>query len=281
MPTGKETCGWCMMLASRGFAYTSASAAAAGSHEGCDCLVVPGTAETRVAGYEPEAMAERWGECVSCVDGEWLTRLARAEWDAMPAALRAKWASGKVDRKTEEAIESLGRWRVEPLGLGKAADDEAAFGRYRAHRLVREAMREVERRDPAWAYRGEAGGVTKERGAKPWKKEEDVADILAGSGFNVHFVKEPKDRKVYDALLNGIPWEFKIPEAFNDKTVKNQFKKALGKGTGNLLLSNVKNEATAEEMVSAVEEVISSHEFEEIECVLFVGRDGEIRIIKR
>lgn len=280
MPTGRETCGWCMMLASRGFAFTSAAAASAGSHEGCDCVVVPGTPETRVEGYDHEGMAERWQQCVECVDGEWLTRQARAEWDAMDEAERAKWA-GKAGRKTREAIESLGEERSKELGLGEAASEEAAFKRYRAHRLAREAMEEVERRDPAWAYRGKHGLVTKQQGAKPWKKEEDAASILVRNGFNVHFVKEPKDVKIYDAFLNGVSWEFKIPEGFNDKTVKNQFKKAIGKGTGSLLLSNLVNGATCDEMVHAIDEMMASQEFGEIRRVLFVDRSGEIRAFKR
>lgn len=60
VPTGRETCGFCVMLASRGFAYTTRQDAGdAGArynafHYHCDCVVVPGNEGTRVKGYDPE-----------------------------------------------------------------------------------------------------------------------------------------------------------------------------------------------------------------------------------
>lgn len=45
VPTGRETCGWCIMLASRGPVYKTAESAGGGDmlgwHTGCDCHVVP------------------------------------------------------------------------------------------------------------------------------------------------------------------------------------------------------------------------------------------------
>lgn len=45
VPTGRETCGWCLMLASRGPVYRSAESAGGGDmlswHTGCDCHIVP------------------------------------------------------------------------------------------------------------------------------------------------------------------------------------------------------------------------------------------------
>lgn len=64
VPTGRETCGYCFMLASRGFEYVSEDTAKAGSHVGCDCIVVPGKhGRTEVEGYDPAALHERWREC--------------------------------------------------------------------------------------------------------------------------------------------------------------------------------------------------------------------------
>lgn len=44
VPSGLTTCKWCVMLASRGFAYTSDEAAGQGIefHDNCDCVIVPG-----------------------------------------------------------------------------------------------------------------------------------------------------------------------------------------------------------------------------------------------
>lgn len=60
VPTGRETCGFCLMLASRGFAYaTRRSAGDIGGmfnyyHDRCDCRVVAGNSETRIEGYDPD-----------------------------------------------------------------------------------------------------------------------------------------------------------------------------------------------------------------------------------
>lgn len=61
VPTGRETCGFCVMLASRGFAYTSKEEAGAVPfawynrfHFHCDCRVVAGNEGTTVPGYNPE-----------------------------------------------------------------------------------------------------------------------------------------------------------------------------------------------------------------------------------
>lgn len=60
VPTGKETCGFCLMLASRGFDYKSRKSAGDMGfgfnrfHEHCDCRVVAGDASTTVEGYDPD-----------------------------------------------------------------------------------------------------------------------------------------------------------------------------------------------------------------------------------
>lgn len=52
VPQGSETCGWCIMLASRGFVYHSEHTAH-GYHENCDCLPMPSTkADTVIDGYD-------------------------------------------------------------------------------------------------------------------------------------------------------------------------------------------------------------------------------------
>lgn len=59
VPTGAETCRFCIMLASRGFVY--ANAATAGEfdhyHPKCDCRIVPGFGdEPKVEGYDVEEL---------------------------------------------------------------------------------------------------------------------------------------------------------------------------------------------------------------------------------
>lgn len=72
VPTGTETCGFCLMLASRGFVYHSAKNAGSDElhgdmagkeghyHANCDCRIVPGFTGMEVQGYDPDALYERW-----------------------------------------------------------------------------------------------------------------------------------------------------------------------------------------------------------------------------
>lgn len=57
VPAGK-CCAWCAMIASRGFAYTSAMTAHASTHSGCDCEICPSWGNERQAaileGYDPD-----------------------------------------------------------------------------------------------------------------------------------------------------------------------------------------------------------------------------------
>lgn len=68
VPTGMETCDWCIMLASRGFVYHSEADADAGSHVGCDCVTCPGFGgdktrdPTQIEGYDPNELYVLWYE---------------------------------------------------------------------------------------------------------------------------------------------------------------------------------------------------------------------------
>ena len=54
VPTGDETCEFCIMLASRGFVYGSAELASH-SHANCDCRIIPGWGrESKVEGYSAD-----------------------------------------------------------------------------------------------------------------------------------------------------------------------------------------------------------------------------------
>lgn len=86
VPTGRETCGYCFMLASRGFDYVSEDTAKAGSHVGCDCIVVPGKGgRTEIDGYHPEELYERWLECKEAAESTRYTDVIKEvetrDWD--------------------------------------------------------------------------------------------------------------------------------------------------------------------------------------------------------
>ena len=101
--------------------------------------------------------------------------------------------------------------------------------------------------------------------------------------LNVHFIKEVNRDgvKTADAYLNGEVWEFKVLEAHNVKTVKNQMKKPLGKGTGRLLISCTENMADAAEVAGGVESMFERGEFMGIAVVMVMSAGGRIARMMR
>ena len=71
VPTGLETCAFCFMLASRGFAYKSEKSASGDHdyHDNCNCIAVPGfegkdgNPRVKIDGYDPETMYQNWLSC--------------------------------------------------------------------------------------------------------------------------------------------------------------------------------------------------------------------------
>ena len=65
VPTGSETCDFCLMLASRGFVYNSQSTASMGHvHSGCDCRIVAGWGGMEVGEYDPRSIYDRWQDAI-------------------------------------------------------------------------------------------------------------------------------------------------------------------------------------------------------------------------
>lgn len=102
VPTGRETCGFCLMLASRGFAYRSRQLAGDIGrsfntyHDRCDCRVIAGTEDTAVEGYDPDALFEVYAECraeaVQGARGTW-AELAEAGETDKPYS---KWLTDRI-----------------------------------------------------------------------------------------------------------------------------------------------------------------------------------------
>lgn len=62
VPTGTETCPFCIMLASRGFVYHSKESAGSLNHfhANCDCRVIPGFKGMEVDGYNPKKYYDQY-----------------------------------------------------------------------------------------------------------------------------------------------------------------------------------------------------------------------------
>ena len=74
VPTGAETCDFCLMLASRGFVYSSEATAGAIKldhyHSGCNCRVVCQWEDGGVEDYDTDAIYDRWQDTIDALAAE-------------------------------------------------------------------------------------------------------------------------------------------------------------------------------------------------------------------
>lgn len=74
VPTGAETCDFCLMLASRGFVYSSEMSAGGVKldhyHSGCLCRVVAGWDGDDVEGYDTDEIYKRWQSSIDAIAEE-------------------------------------------------------------------------------------------------------------------------------------------------------------------------------------------------------------------
>ena len=74
VPTGDETCDFCLMLASRGFVYSSEATAGAVKldhyHSGCSCRVICQWDDGGVEDYDTKAIYGRWQDSINALAEE-------------------------------------------------------------------------------------------------------------------------------------------------------------------------------------------------------------------
>lgn len=104
VPTGTHTCGFCIMLASRGFVYgTRERAGDYGGpynafHRHCDCTVYPGDESTEVEGYDPDAMYDAYANARKTAGtGDWHAIVAELNTRDAGWAYHGKVPSYRVD----------------------------------------------------------------------------------------------------------------------------------------------------------------------------------------
>ena len=131
VPSGSETCGFCLMLASFGFRYTTEEAAGH-AHTNCDCRVVPNFGKASVEGYSADGMYSRYQDVLETLGGR---DGIRAEWDALP----------KEER--EAYIASHGK------------KEGAAFQKW----LNKRVAQEIETRDTGWFLTGRVPAPDQEK----------------------------------------------------------------------------------------------------------------------
>lgn len=106
VPTGIETCDFCLMLASRGFVYHT-EAAASHAHGGCDCRIVPSWKSHEVEGYDPEAIYDQWQDAINAKAAERAERNGTSEAGELRKIMDAYGAAAaKAKRRTRPSTEN-------------------------------------------------------------------------------------------------------------------------------------------------------------------------------
>lgn len=288
VPTG-PSCGFCIMLASRGFVYASKESAGwqAGFnrfHDNCNCRVVAGYEGLEVEGYDYKGMYKRYKQCRETVGD---TDQLQMEWDALTPEERDKYGRGERVIPLSEDSEEDAKLKKK---LGAQAD---GFNDYVAHRICQE----MDTRDREWLYSGkELPEPGREAGAKPKKKESDTADRLQTNGYRVFFRKPTGKGRTSDIyLVSGndeapieTKWEIKQPIGNNDKktigknTIDHQFEDAIGQSRNLVLDVTVVASypgISHEDMIAEAERLLLGKYSDDFDQVMVVN-GNEIRKLK-
>ena len=210
VPQG-PSCGFCIMLASRGFVYASKESAGQFKrfHDDCDCRIVAGMPGTTVEGYTPEEMYDRYKQCRDAI------------------------TNGEVGSKNPV-------WRdweqLTPEEQNQYADDTGGdpYNNYLAHRI----SQEMDTRDRQWLYDGSIPQFELEDGAEPSSREKDTAKRLAEHGYKSRFrpTRDLEMKRTSDVyFVSGkqgkeilVEWDFKGVEGNGSQTIYHQFEEAAG-----------------------------------------------------
>lgn len=253
VPTGRETCAFCFILASRGFDYGSEYAAGGKGnkyHPNCDCIIVPGfhsdtgiNEDTQIQGYKPSEMRKRYQKCY-------------------------------------DAINPNGTWE-EVFELWKNSGSEDTWGKFKTKALVKE----INTRDWKWVWNGTPAKIDKsiigEKGYDNLEAHEKATwEILAkkhGLGFQI-LPERSKEPASIDATYRGVLWELKNPKS-GKHAVEDRIKDACGKwdklglsSSPKIILSN--SESTRDDW-DVFQEAIRRCRHYGADELIFVSHDGE------
>lgn len=204
-------CGWCVMLGSLGFNYSSSGTAGVSRHDHCKCAVAVDfdTANPKLEGYDPDALYDAYKDARD-------TALPDAErrWDAM------------TDEQREE-------YRARPRG--KRGSMSAAKDRFKRRAIVDE----MNRRDRAWLQDPKTPVEWKALdGATPTPEEIGTARALGAHGYRVEFrpTQDFEMKRTSDVFrVHGksgaekrLAVEFRRPTGGGSQTVFHQYEEAAG-----------------------------------------------------
>lgn len=219
VPSGAETCSFCLMLASRGFVYRSEKSAAGKyhGHPGCDCRIVPGFDGMDVEGYDTGELYRRYLDDVE-------TGMLKPKGSGGRSG-RKKWTSAQFEGYGDfakyvneaESIEDLQRrCEVAAAEWGKTTLKKDRWSELRRSVMVKRAHLDD---------RG-FGAIYEKPRASLEPHEKKGVDWLVKNGIRPTVKQEdPTAPANIDFEIDGQPWEMKnVTNA--DSSVSNQLARA-------------------------------------------------------
>lgn len=234
VPAGRETCGKCIMLASRGFVYHSAEAASH-FHQHCDCRVVQGYDGMTVEGYDPEALYRVW------------RRLEGAEVIA-----KDLYQGGPVSINRE--AEKLDKALAKEWAAHKAIDSSAKAYRDTYGRFVESQSM--------------SGAITIEDFTRIEGKELQLGRWLSGIGWDVGYrnpdLAYQRGDKTSDLFLNGLRYEAKRIASSNPKKIGTRINEKLDLQGPRFIIDLSCSEMSREEAEAKIAWLLEDPRIEEV-----------------
>lgn len=173
-------CGFCVMLGSNGWMYSSEQAVLRSRHTNCTCTPVADfdTRNPHLEGYDPEWMREAYARCHDTVIDE-----VNRQWDAMSPEERKRYKRGKTDFERNMVVAEMNRRDREWLRTGERPT--------------------IKWKKPRDEFMGTAEG----------KRDAWAIETLSENGFAITAREEdaPEGYSNIDLLIGVQVWELKSP----------------------------------------------------------------------
>lgn len=274
VPSGAETCSFCIMLASRGFAYHSQKSAEGKyhGHAGCDCRIVPGFNGMDVEGYDTAELYQKYlddveGQTVRCKTGGGKPK--KRKWDSTEFE-----SYGDFTRYVKEAdsIEELQRrCEIASSEWSKTTLSKDKWGELRRTVMVKRAQLD----DQGF------GAIYEKPRASLEDHEKKGVDWLVKNGIRPTVKQEdPRAMANIDFEIHGQPWEMKnVTNA--GSSVNNQIARARAKWRKLELDEPVRIVVTMDGCSDSIDDVVEAIKRREGYSEVVVLQDGKIARVKK
>lgn len=288
VPTGHETCEFCIMLASRGFKYHTEDLASH-SHPNCDCRAVPSWDKDRaeVEGYDPAYYLDCYRHPEAHPEIREAINARRRESRVQTrTASEGDTREKRIRRRIEEAVtihEHLYRETPEQVAelveeIERAEKREWEMGYRKTDRSAASYRRTygafVESFSPE-------GRIKVENFTRLEAKELQLAQWLANAGCTVEFrnadAHNKADGKTTDVLLDGVMWEFKRSESKSIAKMTRLITERLDRQGPKFVLDLCISRTDRDSAIRRVAELLEDQAIDEI----LVVRDGKATLYKK